>query len=36
MGPPVSWDQVVTWFIIPGVMALVRGLGGIWLPRRIP
>jgi hypothetical protein len=32
----VTWDQVVTWLIIPAVVALVLGGGGIWLSRRIP
>ncbi len=32
----MSWDQVLTWFIVPGVVALVLGLGGIWSARRIP
>jgi hypothetical protein len=29
-------DQVVTWFILPAVVALVLGGGGIWLSRRSP
>lgn len=25
------WDQVVNWLIVPGVIALICGLGGIWM-----
>jgi hypothetical protein len=32
----MTWDQAVTLLILPGVIALVLGLGGIWLSRRIP
>jgi hypothetical protein len=32
----VTWDQVVTWLITPGIVALILGVGGIWLSRRIP
>jgi hypothetical protein len=32
----MTWDQAVTLLILPGVVALVLGLGGIWLSRRIP
>jgi hypothetical protein len=32
----VTWDQVVTWLILPGVVALILGVGGIWLSRRAP
>jgi hypothetical protein len=32
----VTWDQVVTWLILPAVVALFLGVGGIWLSRRIP
>ena len=32
----MTWDQVVTWFILPGIVALVLGRGGIWLSRRVP
>ena len=30
----MTWDQVVTWFILPAVVALILGGGGIWLSRR--
>ena len=32
----MTWDQVVTWLILPAVVAVVLGGGGIWLSRRIP
>jgi hypothetical protein len=32
----MTWDQVVTWFILPGIVALILGGGGIWLSRRMP
>ena len=32
----MTWDQVVTWFILPAVVALILGGGGIWLSRRLP
>jgi hypothetical protein len=32
----VTWDQVVTWLIIPAIVAIVIGGGGIWLSRHIP
>jgi hypothetical protein len=32
----VTWNQIVTWLIVPGVAALIIGLGGVWLSRRIP
>jgi hypothetical protein len=32
----VTWDQVVTWFILPAVVALILGGGGIWLSRHLP
>lgn len=32
----MSWDQVVNWLIVPGVVALVLGLGGVWLARHTP
>jgi hypothetical protein len=32
----MTWDQVVTWFILPAVVALILGGGGIWLSRRMP
>jgi len=32
----MTWDQALTWFIIPVVVALFLGVGGIWLSRRSP
>jgi hypothetical protein len=32
----MTWDQAVTLLILPGLVALFLGLGGIWLSRRIP
>jgi hypothetical protein len=32
----MTWDQALVWFIIPTAVALVLGLGGIWLSRRTP
>ena len=32
----MTWDQAVTLLILPGVVALILGLGGVWLSRRIP
>jgi hypothetical protein len=32
----MTWDQVVTWFILPAVVALILGGGAIWLSRRTP
>ena len=32
----MTWDQVVTWLILPGLVALVLGVGGLWLARHTP
>jgi len=32
----MTWDQVVTWLIMPAIVAIVIGGGGVWLSRRIP
>jgi hypothetical protein len=32
----VTWDQVVIWLIVPAIVAIVIGGGGIWLSRHIP
>jgi hypothetical protein len=32
----MTWDQVVTWLIMPAIVAFVIGGGGIWLSRHIP
>ena len=34
--PTVTWDQVVIWLIVPAIVAIVIGGGGVWLSRRIP
>jgi hypothetical protein len=30
----MTWDQAVTLLILPGLVALILGVGGIWLARR--
>jgi hypothetical protein len=32
----MTWDQVVVWLIVPGIVAIVLGGGGVWLSRHIP
>jgi hypothetical protein len=32
----MTWDQAVTLLILPGLVALVLAIGGIWLSRRTP
>jgi hypothetical protein len=32
----MTWEQAVTLFIIPAAVALVLGLGAIWLSRYTP
>jgi hypothetical protein len=32
----VTWDQIVIWLIVPAIVAIVIGGGGIWFSRRIP
>ena len=32
----MTWDQALTWFILPAVVALILGVGGIWLARHTP
>jgi hypothetical protein len=27
----VTWDQVVIWLIVPAIVAIVIGSGGVWL-----
>jgi hypothetical protein len=34
--PTGTWDQVVIWLIVPAIVAIVIGGGGVWLSRRIP
>jgi hypothetical protein len=28
-------DQVLTWFVMPAIVALILGGGGVWLTRHI-
>ena len=32
----MTWDQAVTLLILPGLVALLLAIGGIWLSRRAP
>jgi hypothetical protein len=32
----MTWDQIVTWLIFPGCVALFIGVGGVVLSRYIP
>jgi hypothetical protein len=32
----MTWDQAVVWLIIPAVVAVILGGGGVWLARHIP
>jgi hypothetical protein len=32
----MTWDQVVVWLIVPAVVAIIVGGGGVWLSRHIP
>jgi hypothetical protein len=32
----VTWDLALTWFIMPAVVAIILGGGGLWLSRRLP
>lgn len=32
----MTWDQVVTWIVIPVIGGLLIAGGGIWYSRRIP
>jgi hypothetical protein len=32
----MTWDLALTWFIMPAVVALILGGGGLWLSRRLP
>jgi hypothetical protein len=31
----MTWDQVLTWFVVPAIVALILGGGGVWLSRHI-
>lgn len=30
----MTWDQVVTWIVLPALIAAFVGVGGFWLSRR--
>jgi hypothetical protein len=32
----MTWDLALTWFIMPAVVAIILGGGGLWLSRRLP
>jgi xanthine/uracil/vitamin C permease (AzgA family) len=32
----MTWDQVVTWVIVPGVITVLLTVAGVWLSRYIP
>jgi hypothetical protein len=32
----MTWDQVLTWLVMPTVVAIILGGGGIWLSRHTP
>jgi hypothetical protein len=32
----MNWAQVVNWLIVPSVVAIVLGFGGVWLSRHTP
>jgi hypothetical protein len=32
----VTWDQAVTWLIVPAVVGTLIAVGGIWLSRHMP
>jgi hypothetical protein len=32
----MTWDQAVVWLIVPAIVALILGGGGIWLSRHLP
>jgi hypothetical protein len=32
----MTWDLALTWFIMPTVVAIILGGGGLWLSRRLP
>jgi hypothetical protein len=32
----VTWDQVINWLVVPGMVALIVGVGGVWPSRYIP
>ncbi len=32
----MTWDLALTWFIMPAVVALILGAGGLWLAERTP
>jgi hypothetical protein len=32
----MTWGLALTWFIMPAVMALILGTGGLWLAKHTP
>jgi hypothetical protein len=34
--PPMTWDQIITWIIMPLVGSIVIGGGALWASRFIP
>jgi hypothetical protein len=30
----MTWDLALTWFIMPAVVALILGAGGLWLAKQ--
>jgi hypothetical protein len=32
----MTWDLALTWFIMPAVVALILGAGGLWLAKHTP
>ena len=32
----MTWDQTITWLVVPGAVALILGVGGIWIARHTP
>lgn len=32
----MTWDQVVSWLLVPGAIVLMVTVGGVWLSRYIP
>jgi len=30
----MTWDQIVTWLVMPAIVAAVVGFGGLWLASR--
>ncbi len=32
----MTWDQAVTWIIVPVIGGLLIAVGGVWLSRHLP